>query len=64
MRVTRATKHDAGAGGREITAEELAQWRKTGVWPSDVGKSADYVELTPDEVRALGETGTWPARFG
>jgi hypothetical protein len=63
-----ATQHDRHRKpeheGREITHEELAHWRKTGVWPHGVSKSADYVELTPDEFRAMGETGMWPVRLG
>lgn len=49
--------------GRMITAEELARWRETGVWPQDVS-SSDYVELTAEEIRTMGETGAWPTRLG
>jgi hypothetical protein len=49
--------------GRTITAEELAHWRETGVWPQDVSAS-DYVELTAEEVRTMAETGAWPTRLG
>lgn len=54
----------SGDEGREITPEELAHWRKTGVWPSGVRHGADYIQLTADELRVMGETGTWPARLG